>query len=101
MRTVIDTNVLSALWSEEPFAREVARNLDAAKTEGGLVISAPVYADLLAYPKITKSFVNSFLQDTGFEIDFDFQQPLWLEAGRILLKVRSVCWQISSSVPTL
>jgi hypothetical protein len=73
---------LSALWSEEPFAREVARNLGAAKTEGGLVISAPVYAELLAYPKISETFVNSFLQDTGIEIDFDFQQPLWLEAGR-------------------
>ena len=82
MRTAIDTNVLSALWSEEPFAREVARNLGAAKTEGGLVISAPVYAELLAYPKISETFVNSFLQDTGIEIDFDFQQPLWLEAGR-------------------
>jgi predicted nucleic acid-binding protein len=26
--------------------------------------------------------VNSFLAGTGIEIDFDFPQPLWLEAGR-------------------
>jgi len=86
MKTAIDTNVLSALWSEEPFAREVARNLDTAKTEGRLVISALVYAELLAYPKITESFVRSFLQDTSIEIDFDFQQPLSLEAGRKSVK---------------
>jgi hypothetical protein len=69
MRMAIGTNVLLALWSEEP-------------SEGGLVISAPAYAELLAYPKIRESFVNSFLQDTSIKIDFDFQQPWWLEAGR-------------------
>jgi predicted nucleic acid-binding protein len=82
MRTAIDTNVLSALWSKEPFAAEVATKLGSAKTEGGLVVSAPVYAELLAYPKATESFVNGFLADTGIDVDFEFQQPVWLEAGR-------------------
>src|SRR6266581_929372 len=53
MRTAIDTNVLSALWSKEPFASDIARNLGNAKADGGLVVSAPVYAELLAYPKAT------------------------------------------------
>jgi predicted nucleic acid-binding protein len=65
MRTAIDTNVLSALWSKEPLASDIARNLGNAKKEGGLVVSAPVYAELLAYPKATESFVNDFLADTG------------------------------------
>jgi predicted nucleic acid-binding protein len=26
--------------------------------------------------------VNSFLADTGIDVDFEFQQPVWLEAGR-------------------
>ena len=47
MRTAIDTNVLSALWSKEPLAEETARKLGNAKTEGGLVAGAPVYAELL------------------------------------------------------
>ncbi|HEX3443246.1 MAG TPA: type II toxin-antitoxin system VapC family toxin [Chthoniobacterales bacterium] len=82
MRTAIDANVLSALWSKESPAPEIARNLGDAKTEGGLVVGAPVYAELLAYPKATESFVNRFLADTGIDVDFEFQQPVWLEAGR-------------------
>jgi predicted nucleic acid-binding protein len=82
MRTAIDTNVLSALWSKEPLAADVAKKLGSARTEGGLVVSAPVYAELLAYPKATESFVNGFLADTGIDVDFEFQQPVWLEAGR-------------------
>jgi len=82
MRTAIDTNVLSALWSKEPLASQVARNLGDARAEGGLVVGAPVYAELLAYPKATESFVNGFLADTGIVVDFEFQQRVWLEAGR-------------------
>ncbi len=82
MRTAIDTNVLSALWSKEPLASQVARNLGDARAEGGLVVGAPVYAELLAYPKATESFVNGFLADTGIVVDFELQQPVWLEAGR-------------------
>ena len=82
MRTAIDTNVLSALWSKEPLASEIARNLGNAKADGGLVVSAPVYVELLAYPKATESFVNDFLADTGIAVDFEFQQPVWVEVGR-------------------
>src|SRR2546430_2286458 len=47
MRTAVDTNVLSALWSKEALGLDIARNLGNAKTEGGLVVGAPVYAELL------------------------------------------------------
>jgi predicted nucleic acid-binding protein len=82
MRTAIDTNVLSVLWSREPLAGGVAQRLGNAKLEGGLVVGALVYAELLAYPKATESFVNSFLANTGIVVDFELQQPVWLEAGR-------------------
>jgi predicted nucleic acid-binding protein len=82
MRTAIDSNVLSALWSKEPFAAQVAKKLGDAKSEGGLVVGAAVYAELLAHPKATESFVNSFLSDTGIAVDFEFEQGVWLEAGR-------------------
>jgi predicted nucleic acid-binding protein len=82
MRTAIDTNVLSALWSKEPAAPDIARNLAHAKSEGGLVVSAPVYAELLAYPKATEAFVNGFLSDTGIDVDFGLEQSVWIEAGR-------------------
>ena len=55
-------------------ASDIAKTLGNAKTEGGLDVGAPVYAELLAYPKATESFVNSFLADTGIDVDFEFQQ---------------------------
>jgi predicted nucleic acid-binding protein len=82
MRTAIDTNVLSALWSKEPSASDIARNLGNAKADGGLVVSGPVYAELLAYPKATESFVNDFLADTSITVDLAFQESVWIEAGR-------------------
>ena len=82
MRTAIDTNVLSVLWSKELSASHISRILGAAKAEGGLVVCGPVYAELLAYPKATESFVNDFLADTGITVDFAFEQPVWVEAGR-------------------
>ncbi|PYT70986.1 MAG: hypothetical protein DMG39_14185 [Acidobacteria bacterium] len=45
-------------------------------------MGAPVYAELLAHPKATESFVNGFLADTGIDVDYEFQQSVWLEAGR-------------------
>lgn len=82
MRTAVDTNVLSALWSKEPFAAEIARRLGNARLEGGLVVVAAVYAELLAYPHLSESSVNAFLEGTGIEVDFDLPQSVWIEAGR-------------------
>lgn len=64
MRTAIDTNVLSSLWSKEPLAQDIARRLGDAKTKGDLVVGASVYADLLAYPSLF------FWRDRSREVDF-------------------------------
>ncbi len=69
MRTAVDTNIISALWSREPRASEVATNLGEAKSGGGLVIAAPVYAELLAYPKVTVSFIEEFIARTGLILE--------------------------------
>ena len=82
MRTAIDTNVLSALWSGEPSAQGIAQRLGAAKSEGGLVISPVVYAELLAHPKATEAFLADFLETTRIAIDFSLSKAVWLEAGR-------------------
>jgi predicted nucleic acid-binding protein len=82
VRTAIDSNILSALWSRERFAAEIARTLSDAKNQGGLVMGAPAYAELLAYPRATQVFVDDFLADTGIVVDFEIPQKLWIEAGR-------------------
>ena len=82
MRTAIDTNIISALWSREKMAREVSRWLEEAQRDGGLVIAAPVYVELLAHPQASEPFVNDFLADTGIAVDFELQRPSCLEAAR-------------------
>ena len=82
MRTALDTNVLSALWSGEPLASRVASKLAEAHARGGLVVCAPVYAELLAHPSATQTFVDEFLADTGIALDFDLGEDIWRQAGK-------------------
>ena len=81
MRTAIDTNVISALWSAEPLSRDLPEILEEAASAGGLVICAPVYAELHAHPKVTTVFIDEFLAATGIAIDFDLGKPVWREAS--------------------
>lgn len=81
MRTAIDTNVFSAIWSWERSAERAAAQLGAARTEGALVISPFVFAELLAYPGTTEGYVRRFLEDTGVSVDFRLEERIWTETG--------------------
>ena len=81
MLTAIDTNVISALWSAEPAATGMATLLFEASKQGGLVIAAPVYAELRAYPRATPDFVDRFLADTGIRVAFTLSEAVWRRAG--------------------
>ncbi len=82
MRTALDTNILSALWSNEPVAAIVAANLGAAKAMGAVLVSAPVYAELLAHPTLPEAAINRFLAETGVSVDFELSPEVWLGVGR-------------------
>ncbi len=81
MRTAVDANVISGLWSREPLASRVAADLGRAHSEGGLVVAAPVYAELLAHPSATPGFVDGFLAATNVVVDFALDEAVWREAG--------------------
>lgn len=81
MRTAIDTNVLSALWSQEPLSSQVASSLWQFQNEGGLVICAPVYVELLAHPKASAQFVDNFLTATNISVEFSLDEAIWRNAG--------------------
>jgi len=81
MRTALDTNVISALLSREPTNKRAVELLGNAKAAGGLVICGAVYAELLAYPGMTKEWLEHFLDDTGIDVDFELSDVVWLEAG--------------------
>ena len=50
MRTGVDTNLFSVLWSDLPDREEARALLDRARTEGTLVLSPVVYSEMLANP---------------------------------------------------
>jgi hypothetical protein len=77
MRTALDTNILSALWSGEPLGARIATRLGEARAQGGLVICAPVFAELLAHPSVTPDFVEEFLRETGIAVDFNLDEIVW------------------------
>jgi predicted nucleic acid-binding protein len=82
LRVAIDSNVISAVWSAEPIASLAVSQLGAARQRGKLLISAPIYAELLAYPKASEPFVEKFLRETGIVVDFEISEGIWREAGR-------------------
>jgi predicted nucleic acid-binding protein len=82
VRTAIDTNILSALWSNETGSQEVLQQLGDARSLGALLIAPTVYAELLAYPKATAAFLDRFLSDTAITADFQLDESVWVDAGR-------------------
>jgi len=82
VRTALDTNILSALWSGEPGASQVAAQLAEARARGGLVICAAVYAELLAHPSASHRFVDEFLAETTIAVDFDLDESIWRQAAK-------------------
>jgi len=83
MTTAVDSNVLVALWDRDPAASNVAQKaLDAALERGSLVLSAPVFAELIAAPGRTEEFLHTFCADTGIRVEFSLEEEIWLLAGR-------------------
>ena len=82
MRTAIDSNVFSAIWSAEPSAKKLAKQLGEAKVEGALLISPFVFAELHAYPGATEAFIRGFLAATGVAVDLRLEERVWDETGR-------------------
>lgn len=81
MRTALDSNILSCLWSNEPAAARVQVDLRSARAQGGIVVCAPVYVELLAHPLVSPGFVDRFLAETGIALEFDLDEPIWRKAA--------------------
>lgn len=83
MTTAIDSNVIVALWADDPglsLAAETA--LNAAFRRGGLVVAAPVFSELIAAPGRTEALVSTLLEENGIVIDWNLNEPIWRSAGR-------------------
>lgn len=83
MTTAVDTNVIVSLWDPDPAQSNAARSaLEAASARGGLVICAPVFAELMAAPGRTERFLDSFVANTGLYVDWTLREAVWRTAGR-------------------
>jgi predicted nucleic acid-binding protein len=81
MRTALDTNILSPLWSAAPSATAIAAQLSKVRAEGALVISAPVFIELSAVPGLNVQTVRTALAETAIAIDFDLEEDVWMLAA--------------------
>jgi predicted nucleic acid-binding protein len=82
VRTALDTNILSALWSRQPLGPQVAQRLVELHSDGGLVICAPVYVELCAGPSLTQELVRNLLAEINVAIDFALDQNVWQLAAQ-------------------
>ncbi len=83
MTTVVDTNVLVALWDSDDTTSRLAQSaLDAALNHGSLVIPAPVFSELMALPQRTEAFLDKFLRETGIVVEWRLPEAVWREAGK-------------------
>jgi predicted nucleic acid-binding protein len=81
MRTALDTNILSPIWSAAPSAVAIAAQLSKVRAEGALVISAPVFIELSAVPGLNVQTVRKALAETAIAIDFDLEEDVWMLAA--------------------
>jgi predicted nucleic acid-binding protein len=81
VRTAIDANIISSIWSWEPTAEKVVEQLGKAKQEGALLISPFAFSELHAHPNMTASDVRSSLVATDVAIDYKLEERIWTEAG--------------------
>lgn len=99
MRTALDTNILSAIWSGESSAPALVAQLGSAKQEGALLISPAVFAELHSYPGATKAFISHFLETTGVIIDFRLEDSVWATTAERFARYATRRRQSSSSGP--
>jgi predicted nucleic acid-binding protein len=81
LRTAIDSNVISAIWTEELSVPRLLVQLEEARQEGALLISPFVFAELHAYPRMSEALIGKFLKLTGVTVDLQLDETVWIEAG--------------------
>jgi predicted nucleic acid-binding protein len=81
--TAVDTNVLVALLNrDEAFSGAAERSLDLALQRGRLVVSAPVWSELRAFPSRDEALLEELLSLSEIEVDWELAESVWRLAGQ-------------------
>jgi predicted nucleic acid-binding protein len=83
MTISIDSNVISALWNNDDLLNAVVGPIlgDLIAREK-LVVSGPVFSELMAGPLKDEDSLNMFFRETGISIDWALEEEIWRVAGR-------------------
>lgn len=80
--TSLDTNVLVYLLNEDSALNQRAlAGINHSRKAGKLVVSGPVYAELLGLPSRTQSILDEFFTVGGIQVDWRFDEAIWRAAG--------------------
>jgi hypothetical protein len=78
----LDTNVVVSLLNQEKGISERAQAaIDRSRESGRLVVSGPVYAELLGLPSRTQPVLDEFFWSGGIDVDWSFEEEVWRTAG--------------------
>src|SRR5437016_10838012 len=82
MTTAIDTNVIVALWNKDETQNLTAKKaLGESQMGGALVICGAVYAELMAAPGRSETFVDHFCEEAGIAVEWEIGEKAWRAAG--------------------
>jgi predicted nucleic acid-binding protein len=77
MKTALDSNVLSSLWSAEASAPAVKKELVNARAQGSIVMCAVVYVELAAHPLVSSGRLDRLLAEADITVEFDLGEAVW------------------------
>ena len=82
MTTAVDTNIFVVLFSGTAGEARAARlSLVEASKRGALVVSPPVYGELLAAPGRAVKEIDALLSRTRVEVDWGLDEGTWRTAA--------------------
>jgi hypothetical protein len=80
--TSIDTNVIAYLLNpDDALNRRALSAIESARKAGPIVVSGPVYSELLGLPSRTQAILDELFTVGGIEIDWRFDETIWRTAG--------------------
>lgn len=81
MTICLDSNILSALFTNEQGALQLATQLQAWQQHDQLLIHKSVYGELLALPGSSPAYLHAQLVNLNIQVDSETPSHLWDTAG--------------------
>ena len=82
MVTSIDSNAMTLLWVQDiGWSQRASSALEAAARLGPLIVCGPVFAELMGLPGRNPRQLQSLLEASGIQIEWNLGETVWQAAG--------------------